>query len=60
LDNFLGLQPILNKILKRSGFKGEGKVLHGLEFLEAQFTGDNFLWGIVDHGLGALFSHQTH
>jgi hypothetical protein len=59
LANFLGLEPNRNQILSRSGFKGEGKVRQGPESLEARFTGDNFLWNVVDHGLGALFSDQT-
>ena len=59
MGNFLGFEPTRNKILDRSGFQGEGIESPGPEFLEARFTGDNFLWNIVDHGLGALFSYQT-
>jgi hypothetical protein len=59
LGNFLGFEPTLHKISDRSGLKWQGKVRRGLKFLEARFTGDNFLWNVVDHGLGALFSDQT-
>jgi hypothetical protein len=59
LGNYLGQGPIHNKTMSRSGIKVRGIVRHGRALSEARFTGDNFLGNVVDHGPGALFSHQA-
>jgi hypothetical protein len=59
LDIFLGLDDPEQNFVYRSGVRGRGKRSLAPEFLEAWFTGDNFLGNVVDHGLGALFSYQT-
>jgi hypothetical protein len=60
LGNYLGYEPIHYKILSRSGVRGRGSVRCGRELSATRFTSDNFLGKVVDHGLGAFFSHQTH